>query len=81
MKISERLRSVTRLFLDTAPVIYLVENNPRYVETTRIVFDSIDNGVLVAITSPVTLAECLTLPYRRQQPEVAQAFIRTTRWR
>ncbi len=75
MKISERLQSVTRIFLDTAPVIYFVENNPRYLDTTRVVFDSIDNGVLAAVTSPVTLAECLILPHRLQQPEVAQAFL------
>lgn len=38
MKISERLQSVTQIFLDTAPVIYFVEKNPRYVEVARVVF-------------------------------------------
>ncbi len=75
MKISERLQSVTQIFLDTAPVIYFVEKNPRYVEVARVVFNLIDSGSLSAVTSPVTLAECLTLPYRLQQPEVAKAFI------
>jgi len=75
MKISERLQSVTQIFLDTAPVIHFVEKNPRYVEVARVVFNLIDSGSLSAVTSPVTLAECLTLPYRLQQPEVAKAFI------
>jgi len=75
MKISERLQSVTQIFLDTAPVIYFVEKNPRYVEVARVVFNLIDSDSLSAVTSPVTLAECLTLPYRLQQPEVAKAFI------
>ncbi len=30
MKISERLQGVARLFLDTAPIVYYVEKNPRY---------------------------------------------------
>ncbi len=29
MKLSDRLQTVTRIFLDTAPVIYFMENNPR----------------------------------------------------
>jgi len=75
MKLSERLQSVTRLFLDTAPVIYFVEQNPRYVEQTRVVFNLVDDGTLLAVTSPVTLAECLTLPYRLQRPDAAHAFV------
>ncbi len=74
MKMSERLRTVTRIFLDTAPVIYFVEKNPRYVDVARVVFDLIDSGALKAVTSPVTLAECLILPYRTRQAEVAEAF-------
>ena len=30
MKIADALCGVTHLFLDTAPVIYYVENNPAY---------------------------------------------------
>ena len=30
MKVADALQNVTRLFLDTAPVIYYVERNPRY---------------------------------------------------
>jgi predicted nucleic acid-binding protein len=76
MKISERLKNVRQLFVDTAPVIYFVENNPRYADIVRVVFDSLDlgNGVLVGVTSPITLAECLVLPYRTQQPQVVEAF-------
>ena len=29
-RIAERLRSVVRLFLDTAPVVYYVEESPQY---------------------------------------------------
>jgi predicted nucleic acid-binding protein len=74
MKIAERLQTVTRVFLDTAPVIYYVEANPRYRPIVEVVFDRLDNGALTAVTSPVTLAECLVFPYRLGQSQTAQDF-------
>lgn len=50
--------------LDTAPVIYYVEKHPTYLELVTPVFNRIDAALLTAITSPVTLAECLVAPYR-----------------
>lgn len=75
MKVDDALDGVTRLFLDTAPVIYYVEANPRYVASTNAVFERIDNGTLLAVTSPVTLAECLIAPYRANLPHVSEAFL------
>lgn len=65
MDIGEALLGVTRLFLDTAPVIYYVERNPTFFDQASQVFDHIDAGSVTAVTSPVTLAECLVQPYRR----------------
>lgn len=64
MIISEALHGVTRLFLDTAPVIYFVEKNPYYLNRVQPVFAQIDAGALTGITSPITLAECLVMPVR-----------------
>ena len=75
MKISERLQSITRVFLDTAPIIYAVEQHPRYVDLVRPALRRIDEGSLLAVTSPVTLAECLIAPYRQGRADVAQAFV------
>jgi predicted nucleic acid-binding protein len=74
MKISDRLRPVTRLFLDTAPVIYFVEKHPRYLDMTETVFDRLDSNSLAGVTSPVTLAESLVVPYRLGRNEAAQTF-------
>jgi predicted nucleic acid-binding protein len=74
MKLSEHLRGVNRLFLDTAPVIYFVEENPHYLALVQPVFDRIDSGSLIAVTSPITLSECLVHPYRLQQTDAALAF-------
>lgn len=64
MKNDSALQNITHLFLDTAPVIYYLEKNPQYFDTVEFVFDQIDNGSITAVTSPVTLAECLVVPYR-----------------
>ena len=77
MTIEESLQGVTRLFLDTAPVIYFVERNLQYLATVREVFNRIRDGLLIAVTSPVTLAECLIYPYRLGQTQLEQDFIDT----
>lgn len=74
MAIIDQLQGVRQLFLDTAPVIYYVEKHPLYYPHVKPVFRLIDQGALRAVTSPVTLAECLIYPYRFQQPTVVESF-------
>jgi len=41
MKLTDSLQGVTRLFLDTAPVIYYIENHPQYFSIVKPIFDRI----------------------------------------
>ena len=75
MKISSKLKNIHRIFLDTAPVFYFVEKNRNYLQKVQVVFERLDDGTLAGVASPVTLSECLVLPFRLGKPEVAQAFI------
>jgi predicted nucleic acid-binding protein len=75
VKIDSALQNITHLFLDTAPVIYYVEKNPQYFATVEFVFDQIDSGSITAVTSPVTLAECLVVPYRLGIAKLQQDFL------
>ena len=75
MKISERLQGVARMFLDTAPIVYDVEKNPRDLAKVQGIFRQIDVGTLTAVTSPVTLAECLVSPIRLGLTTLRQDFI------
>jgi predicted nucleic acid-binding protein len=75
MIVSEAFANVSRLFLDTAPVIYFVEENPDFSPPVNVLFERIENGAIVGITSPVTLAECLVVPYRQRDIETQQQFI------
>ncbi len=75
MNITESLQGVTRLFLDTAPVIYYVEQNPQYFASASVVFNHILNAAPIGVASPITLAESLVQPYRLGQTELQQQFI------
>ena len=74
MTLAEHLSSVRRLFLDTAPVIYFVEQHPRYLPLMEQVFQRVDAGELQIVTSPITLAECLVLPLRADQKDIVRTF-------
>jgi predicted nucleic acid-binding protein len=74
MNLTEGLESVHQIFLDTAPVIYFVEKNPIFAAKVQNVFQRLDDGKLTAVVSPITLAECLVVPYRLGKPDLAQIF-------
>ena len=53
-----------KICIDTAPVIYFIEENPKYRNVIRPVFVEIDLGNIEAITSTITLLEVLVHPLR-----------------
>ena len=74
MTISDALSNVTRLFLDTAPVIYFVEQNLEYAATVDFIFEKIDQQKITAVTSPITLAEALIQPIKLGDWQLQQDF-------
>jgi predicted nucleic acid-binding protein len=74
MKLAKQLEKIGVIFLDTAPVIYFVEQNPEFGSKVQEVFERLDEGKLTAVVSPITLAECLVLPYKQKKPDIAQVF-------
>ncbi|ELR99459.1 PIN domain-containing protein [Gloeocapsa sp. PCC 73106] len=75
MKLVDSLQGISRLFLDTAPVIYYVERHRIYFPLVDPIFDLIIDGAIEAVTSPITLAECLVIPYRQNSVDIEQKFI------
>ena len=74
MKVYDALTGVRRLFLDTAPIIYHVEGVASYQPLTDVIFRSIQEGTIQAVTSAITLAECLVLPYRQRDLALIRQF-------
>ncbi len=64
MKIEPALAGATSVFLDTAPIIYYLENNPRYHDVMEAFFRFRTTQGILLVTSPITLSECLVHPVR-----------------
>ena len=68
--------SVTRLALDSAPIIYFVETHPRYDALVTTIFQRIADGEIEGITSALTLTEVLALPIQQQRFDLCQTYKR-----
>ena len=60
--------------LDTAPLIYFIEENPSYLEIVRSFFEAMDRGEFMVVTSTVTLMEVLVHPLRSKNKELAAEY-------
>lgn len=60
--------------LDTAPLIYYIEEKPIYVDMLDPFFDAMEQGEFTVVTSIVTLLEVLVLPIRRNDTDLAHRY-------
>jgi predicted nucleic acid-binding protein len=60
--------------LDTAPLIYFIEQNEAYLEFVRAFFQSMSRGEFQVITSTLTLTEVLVHPLRSGDVELAEQY-------
>jgi len=63
-----------RICIDTAPFIYFIEKNPKYLGLLRPFFDEINAGKIDAITSTITLLEVLVLPFKTKNESLAEKY-------
>jgi predicted nucleic acid-binding protein len=71
----ERLHG-TVVALDTAPLIYLIEENQTYLSCVRPFFEAVDRGDLQVVTSTLTLTEVLVHPLRHGDRKLADQYRR-----
>ena len=64
MKVSAALEGIRRLYIDTAPLIYFVEENPAYVTKMDTVIAAVDGAAIEAVSLVITLTEVLVHPMR-----------------
>ena len=60
--------------LDSAPLIYFIEENQTYLEMTDAFFEAIVRGEFRVVTSVVTLLEVLVYPLRQGNRILAQQY-------
>ena len=74
MKMSDALEGVQRLYTETAPLIYYVEENSTYVAKMAAIIAAIEERPIEAVSSVLTLTEVLTHPLKLGNTKLAQAY-------
>lgn len=69
----EALRGST-VALDTAPLIYFIEEHPTYLPKMRPFFEAADRGEFRIVTSFITLVEVLVHPLREGKTALADEY-------
>jgi hypothetical protein len=63
--------------IDTAAVIYFIEEHPKFLPMIQPLFREADQGKRQLVTSAVTLLEVLVVPYRAGNRALADATTRS----
>ncbi len=66
--------SGSRVFLDTSPFIYFIEEVKPYYVPLKVIFEKNASGDFQIITSPLTLTEVLTLPLRQGATKIVAEY-------
>jgi hypothetical protein len=54
-----------RIFIDTAQIIYFIEDHPTYKNVLKVLMDQVDSGQVMLFSSTLTLIEVLVQPIRK----------------
>ncbi|OYD97088.1 PIN domain nuclease [Nostoc sp. 'Peltigera membranacea cyanobiont' 213] len=60
--------------LDTAPLIYFIEENPNYLDVTDTFFEAMFRSEFSVVTSALTITEVLVYPLRQGNTALAQQY-------
>ena len=74
VRINSALRDVGRLYVETAPFIYYIEENPTYITRMDQIMAAIRQRPIQGICSVVTLAEVLPVPLKAKNTALVQAY-------
>jgi predicted nucleic acid-binding protein len=74
MNISIALAGVQRLYIETAPLIYYVEENPTYVAKMDAIIEAVEHTSIEAICSVIILAEVLPQPIKLANSTLEQEY-------
>ncbi len=64
----------SRIYLDTAPIIYSVEEHESYWRLLQPFWALLQNGEIYVVTSELSLLETLVLPLRHKDADLISAY-------
>lgn len=65
-----------KIYIDTSPIIYYLENNSAYVEKMKKFFETCLRNNIQIVTSAITIEEYLVFPYASGKIELVDNFKR-----
>jgi len=74
MMLPDALRGIRLLGIDSAPLIYLVERHPSYIDRMVFILRYISSGAISAVGSPLILTEVLSQPLRMGKKELVKEY-------
>lgn len=74
MKVADSLKGVQRLYIETAPLIYYVEEHPTYIAKMDVVVTTVENTSIEAVSSVITLTEVLNQPIKVGNTKLEQDY-------
>jgi len=74
MILSDKLKQVQTIFLDTAPIIYYIEAHPQFGPLAKEIVNSFQVGNLTAYSSVITLVEVLPKPIQTGNDNPVKKF-------
>lgn len=74
MNIEDALRPVRLLYIETAPIIYFVEDHAVYADKMAVVMGYATTGRLRLLTSTLTRTETLAKPIQQQDKEIEDKY-------
>lgn len=74
MKLETAFDGISKLYVDSAPLIYYVEENIAYIDQMEYILDIVDNASIEVVSSVLTLTEVLVAPIRAGAHQVAQRY-------
>jgi predicted nucleic acid-binding protein len=75
MSLGDQVPDGATVLIDTNPIIYLLEGNP-LAAPFRALFESVDNGRIRALVTPITVAEVVSGPLKARKEALAERYRR-----
>jgi predicted nucleic acid-binding protein len=74
MNITDALTGVQSLYIETAPLIYYVEENPAYVTKMDAIIKAVETTTIEAVSSVILLTEVLPHPIKLGNTKLEQEY-------
>jgi predicted nucleic acid-binding protein len=74
VKIRDALDGIQRLYTETAPLIYYVEENPTYIAQMDAIFEALEDRPIEVVSSVITLTEVLAHPLKLGNTRLVQEY-------